>query len=110
MDREHALENLEVIKAFAEGKAVQYKEPDGEFWFDASDGGSLSFFDGWQYRIKPEPEPEQKTFPPTAQGLKDMVTYMANTPGGASVLNYDFIVNRGANRPHTDTIEVTLAT
>ena len=54
MNREQAKELLPIIQAFAEGKAIQSKYIDGSnTWWDDND---ISFGDGVEYRIKPEPK------------------------------------------------------
>lgn len=54
MDREKAKELLPIIQAIAEGKTIQSKYINGSnTWFDDN---NLSFGDGVEYRIKPEPK------------------------------------------------------
>lgn len=54
MDREHAKELLPIIQAFAEGKAIQSRYINGSnTWLNDN---NLSFGDGVEYRIKPEPK------------------------------------------------------
>lgn len=54
MDREHAKELLPIIQAFAEGKAIQSRYINGSnIWLNDN---NLSFGDGVEYRIKPEPK------------------------------------------------------
>ena len=53
MTREQAKKNLEIIKAFAEGKTVQFRNKEFPQWTDFDDPQ----FDSTcgEYRIKPEP-------------------------------------------------------
>lgn len=51
MNRERAKELLPIIQAFAEGKDIQAKPP-GFGWKTPTDP---AFFNGDEYRIKPEP-------------------------------------------------------
>ena len=51
MTRETAKKNLEIIKAFAEGKDIQMLEIDGTTWSDIKEPDFLVTRD---YRIKPE--------------------------------------------------------
>ena len=52
MRRDEAAKLLPIIKAFSEGKEIQYKE-NGR-WYSAE---AIAFFDGTQeFRIKPEPK------------------------------------------------------
>jgi len=46
-----------VIKAWADGKKIQYREYISEEWTDAElgTGSWLSWYEGYEYRIKPEP-------------------------------------------------------
>lgn len=54
MNRQQAKDLLPIIQAFAEGKAIQSKYINGSnTWFDDN---NLSFGDGVEYRIKPEPK------------------------------------------------------
>lgn len=54
MTRENAKELLPIIQAFAEGKTIQSKYIIGiNTWWDDN---NLSFGDGVEYRIKPEPK------------------------------------------------------
>lgn len=47
----------EVIKAWADGKDVQYKHEDEEKWTDYVDGNGLGFqHPNFLWRIKPEPK------------------------------------------------------
>ena len=53
MTSEQAKELLPIIKAFAEGKEIQFRASDTNLWIDST---NLSFeYDPRQYRIKPEP-------------------------------------------------------
>lgn len=54
MDRQHAKELLPIIQAFAEGKAIQSRYINGSNTWLNDD--NLSFGDGVEYRIKPEPK------------------------------------------------------
>ena len=55
MDRNQAKELLPIIQAYAEGKTIEsrYIKGDKSLWYDDED---LSFDDGFEYRIKPEPK------------------------------------------------------
>lgn len=54
MNRQQVKELLPIIQAFAEGKTIQSKYINGSnTWFDDN---NLSFGDGVEYRIKPEPK------------------------------------------------------
>ena len=54
MNRQQAKELLPIIQAFAEGKTIQSKYINGSnTWWDDN---NLSFGDGVEYRIKPEPK------------------------------------------------------
>lgn len=53
MTKEEAKKNLELIKAFAQGKDIQMLEIDGKTW---SDVGNPYFTENRDYRIKPDPE------------------------------------------------------
>ena len=56
MTREEAKELLPVIKAFAEGKEIQYRNSFNE-WIDIKKNEGLSFIKTpLDYRIKPEPK------------------------------------------------------
>ena len=56
MTREEAKELLPIIKAFAEGKIIQYKNSFDE-WSDTKENEGLSFVcSPSNYRIKPEPK------------------------------------------------------
>ena len=56
MTREEAKELMPVIKAFAEGKEIQYRNNYNE-WIDVKTGEGLCFErDSSCYRIKPEPK------------------------------------------------------
>ncbi len=54
MNRQQAKDLLPIIQAFAEGKTIQSKYINGSntWWED----NNLSFGDGVEYRIKPEPK------------------------------------------------------
>lgn len=59
MTREEAKELLPVIKAFADGKTIQFKCGKYYDWEDVREDANTSIFlDGrpWKYRIKPEPK------------------------------------------------------
>lgn len=54
MNRQEAKELLPIIQAFAEGKTIQSRFINGSnTWWDDN---NLSFGDGVEYRIKPEPK------------------------------------------------------
>lgn len=54
MNRQQAKDLLPIIQAFAEGKTIQSKYINGSnTWWDDN---NLSFGDGVEYRIKPEPK------------------------------------------------------
>lgn len=56
--RERIKELLPVLQAFAEGKAVQWKDPSSECWTDFRDDdphSGLGFHNNIEYRVKPEP-------------------------------------------------------
>lgn len=54
MNRQQAKELLPIIQAFAEGKTIQSRYINGSnTWLDDN---NLSFGDGVEYRIKPEPK------------------------------------------------------
>lgn len=58
MKRQQAKEFLPIIKAFAEGKTIQYYY--GADWIDISPDGAVDFSDNpSNYRIKPEPDKNQ---------------------------------------------------
>ena len=55
MDRNQAkfiLDNIEVLKAFSEGKAVQYRHDDSDGWQEID---NPSFSPATEYRVKPDP-------------------------------------------------------
>lgn len=52
MNKEGAKKHLEVIKAFAEGKQIQYSHCGSGPWLDIS---SPVFWPEHEYRVKPEP-------------------------------------------------------
>lgn len=55
MNRNQAKELLPIIKAFAEGKAIQVK--DNNVWKDVDNNHNCVFLpDSYEYRIKPEPK------------------------------------------------------
>lgn len=57
MDRKEAKELLPIIKAFAEGKKIQYCYKVNGEWQDVKEGGGLTFGNAPScYRIKPEPK------------------------------------------------------
>lgn len=56
--RERIKELMPVLQAFAEGKAVQWKDPSIGRWVDFRDDircNGLGFHDDVEYRVKPEP-------------------------------------------------------
>lgn len=53
MNREEAAELLPIIKAFSEGKVIQFSAK-GKSWEDL--GGNIAFYTNDKYRIKPEPK------------------------------------------------------
>ena len=56
MNRERAKELWPIIKAFGDGKAIQYKTEHGDLWDTSSRPSDLlSFNQSGEYRIKPEP-------------------------------------------------------
>lgn len=52
MTRERAKELAPIIAAYADGKAIQWRNTENDPW---EDGEQWGFRDGYQYRIKPEP-------------------------------------------------------
>lgn len=52
MDRKGAKKHLEVIKAFAEGKTIEYYDDGKEEWVIIQNPG---FITDYKYRVKPEP-------------------------------------------------------
>ena len=56
MKRETAKRLWEVIKAYGEGKTIQYKARDTGRWCDWKDSvcSDCTFYDDGEYRIKPE--------------------------------------------------------
>lgn len=50
----------ELIKAWADGAEIQYKSQDG-LWYDLYAGNNVTWYDGGQYRIKPEVKPDVVT-------------------------------------------------
>ena len=64
MTREQARNLLQIIKAYAEGKDIQYQTLDGD-WLDNED---MDFSPQWNYRIKPE---LTEVKPITAEDLKE---------------------------------------
>lgn len=60
MDREQAKALLPIIKAFSEGKTIQWLKPDSDEWIDVVGGDNVDFEDlaesNVAYRIKPEPK------------------------------------------------------
>lgn len=59
MNRQQAKELLPIIKAFAEGKTIQYCHGDSD-WIDIASYSALSFSDDTsKYRIKPKPDKNQ---------------------------------------------------
>lgn len=61
MNRNQAKEFYPILQAFAEGKPIQsrYIKGDTSLWYDDED---LSFDDGFEYRIKPEPKSKYRPF------------------------------------------------
>lgn len=60
MTREEAKKLLPIIRAFSEGKKIQWLKPDSDEWIDVVGGDNVDFeglteFDV-AYRIKPEPK------------------------------------------------------
>jgi len=55
MDRSRAKELLPVITAYAEGKAIRSRTGDGCLWRDVKDSETVTFYDDFQYCIKPQP-------------------------------------------------------
>ena len=53
MNREEAKELLPVIKAYADGKPIQYRAIDGGYWYDIDDDKDVDW-DRYEFRIKPE--------------------------------------------------------
>ena len=54
MKREDAKGLWEIIKAFGEGKVIQYRLSDSDYWSDTEESSRLSFEMGASnYRIKP---------------------------------------------------------
>ena len=47
--------HAELIKAWAEGAEIQFKNPNTYLWENAT---NPSWFANWEYRIKPEPKPD----------------------------------------------------
>ncbi len=56
MTTEHKMSH--VLRAIAEGVAVQFKPPSylGDEWKDLDVSGHFSIMNGWEYRIKPKPK------------------------------------------------------
>ena len=52
MNRERAKYLLPIIKAFTEGKVIQFRSTDDTRWLDTS---SPTFSTSTEYRVKPEP-------------------------------------------------------
>lgn len=55
MNREQAkgvVKHFEVVKAYAEGKAIQYRPYGTRQWIDSY--GSLGFMEDYEYRVKPK--------------------------------------------------------
>ena len=60
MTREEAKKLLPIIRAFSEGKKIQWLKPDSDEWIDVVGGDNVDF-EGFTefdvaYRIKPEPK------------------------------------------------------
>lgn len=53
MNKPH--KHAEMIKAWADGKTIQYFAPDGAEWVDLSSNGSIGWYEKYEYRIKPKP-------------------------------------------------------
>ena len=60
MTREEAKKLLPIIRAFSEGKKIQWLKPDSDEWIDVVGGDNVDFEDlaesNVAYRIKPEPK------------------------------------------------------
>lgn len=50
-------EQIAVIAAHRDGKAIQYWYPNTETWGDLSKTARFNFVE-WDYRVKPEPKPD----------------------------------------------------
>lgn len=72
MDRNQAKELLPIIKAFSEGKTIQYKSLEG-IWEDRD---KVSFnCEPECYRIKPEPEPKYRPFKDADECWNEMLKH-----------------------------------
>jgi len=56
MKRERAKELREVFNAFCDGKDIQFREDFENSWKIILNGEGSGFLEGYEYRIKPEPE------------------------------------------------------
>lgn len=68
--------HAEIIKAWADGRQVQFRFSDGDEWCNRPADTELGFIDHFQYRIKPEPE-----FPVTNLTPDDMAEIARSTFG-----------------------------
>ena len=55
MTRDQVNKLLPIIKAFGEGKTIQYKSPNSDWLTADKESEGLAFHNGFEYRIKPEP-------------------------------------------------------
>ena len=72
MDRNQAKELLPIIKAFAEGKAIEVKI--NNVWKDVDNNHNCVFLpDSYEYRIKPEPK--YRSFANAEECLQEMLKH-----------------------------------
>lgn len=99
LTREQKIQRAEVARAWAEGRAVQYRQ-DGSYWMDvrAENDAIPAFFLGpLEWRIKPTPKVvpwAAETFP------KDRPIYVRMKPEAGEAINFVMVEAFGEDNLH----------